>query len=676
MPILDSRTGATIKVLEGDALRDAARLMRGHALTALYLAGSGHAGGTLSVMDVAAALYLNVLRHDPRIPDWPDRDRVIWSAGHKAPALYIALGNSGYFDIHEVGTLRRLGSPFQGHPHHVHLPGVEFSTGSLGQGLSIAVGQALAARLTGKAYRVFCILGDGEHQEGQVWEAAMEAGHYRLGGLVAVVDMNGLQIDGRVCEVMEVQPLADKYRAFGWDAVECDGHDLDALVRSLSRAADSRDRPVAVLCRTVKGKGVDFMENVAGWHGKAPGAEEYAAAMKQLGLDGEVDVHEFTQRATRHQARASAELRESVPGYARDYFWNRGAHMRVEMEATRLGFGRALDQRGDDPRVVCLGEDISGSIAIAEFYKNHPERKRRFLSIGIAEQSATNVAAGLAKEGLLPVIGSYGVFAAGRALDQLRTTVCYGGFNVLVAGAHGGVSVGPDGATHQALEDLFQVCGLPGMTVEVPCDARETQRATETLLFEVRGPKFLRFAREATPIVTSERTPFRLGQANVIRLRGEAAQFADAFETRLAQDHRNEREDLALLACGPMVPEAMRAAWILKSEYGLETRVLNLHTVKPMDEHAVVRAARETGVLLTVEEHQTGGFGHRVLAALAAAGVSNCALDMIGVDDRFGESGAPWELIFKFGLSAEHIASRARALWMRRVGPMSLAHSA
>jgi transketolase len=343
------------------------------------------------------------------------------------------------------------------------------------------------------------------------------------------------------------------------------------------------------------------------------------------------------------------------------------------MQSTRLGFGRALNQRGDDPRVVCIGEDISGSIAISEFHRDHPERRERFLSIGIAEQSATGVAAGLAREGMLPVLGSYGVFAAGRALDQLRTTVCYGGFNVLVAGAHGGISVGPDGATHQALEDLFQVCGLPGMTVVAPCDAIETRRATEKLLFDTPGPKFLRFAREATPVVTGEGTPFEIGLANVIRFRKESSRFADAFETRLARDHADEHEDLAIVACGPMVPEAMRAAWILKAELGIETRVINLHTLKPLDHLAVARAARETGALMTVEEHQTGGLGHRVLGALATEGCTGTVVDMVGVDDRFGESGGPWELMFQFGLSAEHIAARARTLLKRRVRPASLA---
>jgi transketolase len=285
--------------------------------------------------------------------------------------------------------------------------------------------------------------------------------------------------------------------------------------------------------------------------------------------------------------------------------------------------------------------------------------------MGIAEQSATGVAAGLAKEGKLPVFGTYGVFASGRNLDQLRTTVCYGEFNVFIAGAHGGVSVGPDGATHQALEELFQMCGLPNMTVVVPCDSVETQKATEYLLFEVDGPKYVRFAREATPVITDEATPFVFGKANVIRFREEKPDFKDAFETKLASEYKSENEDISIIACGPSTPEAMRAAYILKKDFDVETRFLNVHTVKPIDEEAIVAAAGETGLVITAEEHQVGGFGNRVAAVIAQSdklhGVP-VSMGMVGVQDRFGESGAPWELVKEFEVSAEHIAQKAKEL--------------
>ena len=233
MPILDSKTGEIRKKYTIEELKKASSLMRGYNLVALYCAGSGHSGGTLSIMDIATALYLHVLNHDPQNPTWEGRDRVIWSTGHKAPSLYLALGMAGYFDIAEVMTLRKLYSPFQGHPHWLKLAGVEVSTGSLGQGLSIAVGMALAGKLDKKSHTIYTITGDGEHQEGQIWEAVMEAGHFKLDNLVCILDKNRLQIDGWVKEVMDIDPIVDKYKAFNWHVIEVDGHDMGKVVDAL-----------------------------------------------------------------------------------------------------------------------------------------------------------------------------------------------------------------------------------------------------------------------------------------------------------------------------------------------------------------------------------------------------------------------------------------------------------
>ncbi len=662
MSLLDSATGRAIRNYSIEELVEAANLMRGYDLVSLCAAGSGHAGGTLSIMDIAAALYLKVANHDPENPSWAERDRIIWSAGHKAPSLYLSLAFAGFCKLEDVVTLRKLGSPFQGHPHWLKLPGVEVSSGSLGQGLSIAVGVALAGKLNQKNYRTFCIMGDGEQQEGQIWEAAMEAAHYKLENLIAIVDCNQLQIDGPVAEVMNIDPLEEKYKSFGWDVVQIDGHDMEQVVKALSATRIGAGKPLAVLAKTVKGKGVSFMENIAGWHGKTPNHEEMIKGLGELGLADKVPYARLLEHAERYQQQSLGALNEKQPRFGRDYWWNSQIVMNARMEPTRKGFGQALAQHGDDERVVCLGLDISSSITLSDFYAGKPERKQRWISMGIAEQSATAAAAGLAKEGKLPVFGTYATFAVARNLDQIRTSICYGNFNVLIAGAHGGVSVGPDGATHQALEDLFSVCGLPNMSVVVPCDSVETRKATSYLLLRHFGPKYIRFAREATPIVTKEETPFVFGRANVIRLRHIDNQFADAFETSLAADYENESEDLTIIACGPMVPEAMRAAYILRQEFGWETRVINMHTLKPIDEPAVIRAAKETGLIITAEEHQIGALAWRVSGIITASpelyGVP-VITGAIGVHDRFGESGAPWELIKEFEVSAEHIAQKA-----------------
>ena len=665
MALINSTTGQIIRNYSIEELRDAANLMRGYDLVALCAAGSGHSGSTLSIMDIAATLYLHAANHDPKNPNWPDRDRIVWSAGHKAPALYTALGFAGFCPLDDIVTLRKLYSPYQGHPHWLRLPGVEVSSGSLGQGLSVAVGMALAARINGKNHKIFCLMGDGEQQEGQVWEAAMEAGSYHLENIVAVVDCNRLQIDGWVKDVMNVEPLAQKYTSFGWEVCRVNGHDIDQLVAAFQKARTRDGMPTAILADTIKGKGVSFMENQPGWHGKSPNREELAAALGELGLTDRIPVERLLEKARSYQIEVDRKLAARMPKFSRDYWWNAGDTMHVKMEPTRKGFGKSLADNGGDERVVCLGLDISGSITIADFYAGKPERANRWFSMGIAEQSATAAAAGLAREGKLPVLGSYATFSAARNLDQLRVSVCYGNFNVFVAGAHAGVSVGADGATHQALEDLFAMQGMPNMSVVVPCDVIETRKATDYMLLKHVGPKYVRFAREATPIVTSESTPFVFGKANVIRLRAEAASFVDAFETQLAGDYRNESEDLAIIAIGPMVPEAMRAARILKLEYGYETRVVNMHTLKPIDAEAVIRAAQETGIVVTAEEHQIGALAWRVSSLLTESAElygRPIITGAIGVKDRFGDSGAPWDLVKEFEVSAEHIAQKAAEL--------------
>ena len=667
MAIIDSQTTKITRRYTIDELKEQANLMRGYNLVALCAAGSGHAGGTLSIMDITAALYLSVADHDPRNPNWPERDRIFWSAGHKAPALYCGLAFAGFCNREDLMTLRKLYSPFQGHPHWLKLPGVEASTGSLGQGLSVAVGTALANQLDGRRNKVFCIMGDGEQQEGNIWEAVMEAAHYKLDNVIAIIDVNRLQIDGPVCEVMNVESLADKYRAFGWLVVQIDGHDMEQVVNGLNQARNNGGcgKPTVILAKTVKGKGVSFMENIAGWHGKVPNFDEMVKSLQELGLEDKIPYAMLLENAKRYQAEVDKKLAAKMPRFSKDYWWNSGTTMTAAMRPTRMGFGESLSENGKDERVVCLGLDISGSITISEFYAKHPERKNRWFSMGIAEQSATAAAAGLAREGKLPVLGTYATFAAARNLDQIRVSICYANFNVMIAGAHGGVSVGPDGATHQALEDLFAMCGLPNMSVVVPCDSVETKKATDYLLFKHVGPKYIRFAREATPIVSTSDTPFEFGKANVIRLRSEAKNFLDAFTTELADDYRNENEDLSIIACGPMVPEAMRAAWILKQEFGYETRVINMHTLKPLDRRTILRAALDTRVVVTAEEHQIGALAWQVANVISSApalyGVP-VITGAIGVKDRFGDSGAPWELIKEFEVSAEHIAQQAATL--------------
>ena len=256
--------------------------VRQHIIEGTFNAKSGHPGGSLSAADIITYLYFKEMRVDPKNPKWEDRDRFVLSKGHAAPALYGALAVKGFFPEDEIKNLRKPGSFLQGHPDMKGVPGVDMSTGSLGQGVSCAVGMALAGKVTGKDYRVYAVLGDGEIQEGQVWEAAMFASHKKLDNLTIFIDNNNLQIDGTMDEVNSPYPIPEKFEAFGWHTVEIDGHDFDQMEKAVEEAKSIKDKPTAVIMHTVKGKGVSFMEDQVGWHGVAPNAEQYENAMNEL----------------------------------------------------------------------------------------------------------------------------------------------------------------------------------------------------------------------------------------------------------------------------------------------------------------------------------------------------------------------------------------------------------
>lgn len=266
-----------------DELKMQAREIRCDIIRALAAAGSGHTGGSLGLADVFTVLYFKVMNHRPAEPQWEDRDRLVLSIGHVAPVLYTSLAHAGYFPKEELLTLRKLGSRLQGHPGRDHgLPGLELSAGSLGQGLSAATGMALAGKMDGCPWKVYCVMGDGELQEGSVWEAAMAAAHHKLGNLVGIVDRNGLQIDGPTNKVMSLEPLADKWRSFGWNVLECNGNDISELLRTFDQIPRQAAQPTVILAHTVMGRGVPAIENDHRWHGKAPSSAEAADFIRAI----------------------------------------------------------------------------------------------------------------------------------------------------------------------------------------------------------------------------------------------------------------------------------------------------------------------------------------------------------------------------------------------------------
>ena len=258
------------------------RDMRVDIIRMIEAAGNGHPGGSLSIIDILAVLYTKFLRHDPKKTDWPERDRVILSKGHACPALYTIMAYTGYFPKEQLMTLRKLGSPLQGHPDRLRLPGIELSTGSLGQGLSVGIGMALAAKMDKKDYRTYVILGDGELQEGQCWEAFMSAPKFNLDNLTVILDHNNGQIDGPVNEIMDIEPLKEKFESFRWDTRNIDGHDLGQIEKAFSETQKVKGKPQIILAKTVKGKGVSFMENNIAWHGAAPKKADADKAVQEI----------------------------------------------------------------------------------------------------------------------------------------------------------------------------------------------------------------------------------------------------------------------------------------------------------------------------------------------------------------------------------------------------------
>lgn len=270
------------KINNVEELQEIAKKIRRGIIESVYSGQSGHPGGSLSITDIMAVLYFYEMNIDPQNPKEENRDRLVLSKGHCAPALYSALANRGFFDVEELQTLRNIESRLQGHPDMKKIPGVDMTTGSLGQGLSVANGMAIAGKLDNKDYRVYCVLGDGEIEEGQIWEAAMASSKYKLDNLCVIVDNNNLQIDGTIEEVMSSYPIDEKFRSFGFQVINIDGHNIQEIIDAFDVARNIKEKPTCIIAKTVKGRGVSFMENQVGWHGKAPNEEQYRQAMEEL----------------------------------------------------------------------------------------------------------------------------------------------------------------------------------------------------------------------------------------------------------------------------------------------------------------------------------------------------------------------------------------------------------
>ena len=575
-------------------LQKTANEIRKGIVSGVHAAKAGHPGGSLSAADIFTYLYFEEMNVDPKNPKDPDRDRFVLSKGHTAPGLYAALAEKGYFPKEDLLTLRHLGSYLQGHPDMKHIPGIDMSSGSLGQGISAAVGMALGAKLQNKAFRVYTLLGDGEIQEGQVWEAAMFAGAKHLDNLVVIVDNNGLQIDGNVADVNSPYPIDKKFEAFNFHVINvADGNDFDQLKAAFDEARTVTGMPTAIITKTVKGKGVSFMENQVGWHGKAPNDEEYAIAMAELEKAGE-----------------------------------------ALCQKSRESYGNALVELGaEHDNLIVLDADLAAATKTGVFKKAYPDRH---IDCGIAECNMMGIAAGLSTTGIVPFASTFAMFAAGRAFEQVRNSIGYPHLNVKIGATHAGISVGEDGATHQCNEDIALMRTIPGMVILNPADDVEAKACVKAA-YEYNGPVYLRFGRLAVPVINDRPDyKFELGKGVVLR----------------------EGKDVTIVATGLCVSSALEAAEKLAAD-GIDAKIINIHTIKPLDEELIVAAAKETGKVVTVEEHSViGGLGSAVCDALA----EKCPVPVkkIGVQDVFGESGPAAALLAKYKLDGKGVYEQVK----------------
>ena len=586
--------------MSDEELKKVANEVRKGIVTGVHAAKSGHPGGSLGAADIMTYLYFEEMNVDPADPRKADRDRFVLSKGHCAPGLYAVLAERGFFPKEDLETLRHIGSHLQGHPNMNDTPGVDMSTGSLGQGISAAVGMAVAAKHWGDTYRTYALLGDGESEEGQVWEAAMFAGNQQLDNLCVIVDHNGLQIDGPVEEVNDPMPLADKFRAFKFHVVElADGNDFDQIRAALPRLAPPRVSRPPLSPRPQRARASPL------WRTRLVGTAR-PPTMNSL----------------------SRPWQSSRPP-------ERSSRMAdVKKIATRVSYGEALVELANEhDDFVVLDADLAAATQTGKFKAACPDR---FFDVGIAESNLMGVAAGIATTGRVAFASTFAMFAAGRAFEQVRNSIGYPHLNVKIGATHAGISVGEDGATHQCCEDIALMRVIPGMTVIVPADDVEA-RAVTRAAYECDGPVYMRFARLASPVINDPETyKFELGRGIVMR----------------------EGADVTIIACGLMVGEALEAVEQLAAE-GIDAEVINMHTIKPIDADLIVKSATKTGRVVTVEEHSViGGLGSAVADVLC----EQCPtpLKKIGVNDTFGESGPGAELLHRYGLDAANIVATTK----------------
>lgn len=591
-------------------------------------AGSGHPTSSMSAADLMSVLLASHLKYDFNNPEQPNNDSLIFSKGHACPLLYSMYKAAGAIADAELLTLRKFGSRLEGHPTP-DIPWVEAATGSLGQGLPIGVGDAFAAKLDKLDYRVWVLHGDSEMAEGSIWEAFGTASHYNLKNVVAIIDVNRLGQRGETMLGWQTDIYAARARAFGWHAIEIDGHNVEAIDRAY-REAEASAKPTCIIARTHKGHGASLTDDKPGWHGKALDAEQAKTAIAEIRANSGLQEGETVLIQTGLPADTQPAIKPGQVSPLQLPQYVKGG----DKVATRQAYGDALKAVGaSDPEVVALDGEVSNSTFSDVFGKAEPDH---FFEIYIAEQQLVGAAIGLQHRKKKPYASTFAAFFA-RAFDQIRMGAISQA-DIKLCGSHAGISIGEDGPSQMALEDLAMFRAVHGSTVLYPSDAPSTA-ALVAAIKDIKGIAFIRTTREKTPILYGPDEEFPIGGSKTVR--------------------SGEKDGATIIGAGITLHEAVKAADQLKGE-NISVRVIDLYSVKPIDAQTLVKAARETEHLIVVEDHwQQGGLGDAVLAALAENNTPLPRFSHLAVT-KMPTSGKPEELLDAFGISAKHIVEAVK----------------
>ncbi len=607
-----------------DSLQQKANLIRKWCLIGTTTAASGHPTSCLSAADIGAVLFNNYFTYDIKNPLNTNNDRFILSKGHAAPLLYTLFAMAGGLKIEELKTLRKFGSRLEGHPTP-RFPYTDAATGSLGQGLSVGCGTAIYAKRENYSFKTYVLLGDSEVAEGSVWEAANFASYYKLNNLIAIVDVNRL---GQSQETMfghHMEEYANRFSAFGWEVATIDGHDFSQINDAFKKAQAAK-KPFAVIAKTLKGKGVSFIEDKEGWHGKPLSKEDLEKALKEL---GDVDDKLKFKLKQPVQRRVLSDVPLHLPPVKINY-------KKGEQHATREVYGQVITELGEKNKSVwVLDAEVKNSTYAQNFLKSIPER---YVECFIGEQNMIGVSVGLARLSNIPFSSTFATFFT-RAFDQIRMAAI-GGANVKFVGSHAGVSIGEDGPSQMGLEDFAMFGALPGTIIFHPSDAVSTSKILP-LMINHKGISYLRTLRPKTAVLYDDQDEkFEIGGSKILR--------------------KAHNDKLTIVACGITVHEALKAYDELKND-GIMVRVVDCYSVKPIDKQTLKQCSNETmkPIIITVEDHFAhGGLGDFVLEALADQKV---IVEKMAVT-KISRSGLKDELLDDVGISAKHIVNRVRSV--------------